>query len=99
MSKRVAIYLRVSTAEQTTDNQRRELEAVAQRAGWEVVQVFEDKGVSGTKGRDKRPAYDAMLKAVTRREVDHGGGVVGGPPGPFHAGTNRVPGRTPWPWR
>ncbi|MEP9398121.1 recombinase family protein [Mesorhizobium sp. KR2-14] len=70
MSKRVAIYLRVSTAEQTTDNQRRELEAVAQRAGWEVVQVFEDKGISGTKGRDKRPAYDAMLKAVTRREVD-----------------------------
>jgi len=70
MSKRVAIYLRVSTAEQTTDNQRRELEAVAQRAGWEVVQVFEDKGVSGTKGRDQRPAYDAMLKAVTRREVD-----------------------------
>jgi DNA invertase Pin-like site-specific DNA recombinase len=70
MSKRVAIYLRVSTAEQTTDNQRRELEAVAQRAGWEIVQVFEDKGISGTKGRDQRPAYDAMLKAVTRREVD-----------------------------
>lgn len=70
MSKRVALYLRVSTAEQTTDNQRRELEAVAERAGWEVVQVFEDKGISGTKGRDQRPAYDAMLKAVTRREVD-----------------------------
>ncbi len=70
MSKRVAIYLRVSTAEQTTDNQRRELEAVAQRAGWEVVQTFEDRGISGTKGRDQRPAYDAMLKAVTRREVD-----------------------------
>ncbi len=70
MSKRVAIYLRVSTAEQTTDNQRRELEAVAQRAGWEVVQTFEDRGISGTKGRDQRPAYDSMLKAVTRREVD-----------------------------
>jgi len=70
MSKRVAIYLRVSTTEQTTDNQRRELEAVAQRAGWEIVQVFEDAGFSGSKGRDKRPAYDAMLKAITRREVD-----------------------------
>lgn len=40
--KRVAIYLRVSTAEQTTANQRRELEAVAARHGWAVVSVFED---------------------------------------------------------
>lgn len=70
MPKRVAIYLRVSTKEQTTDNQRRELEVVAERAGWEVVRVFEDAGVSGAKGREKRPAYDALLKAVTRREVD-----------------------------
>lgn len=70
MTKRVALYLRVSTGEQTTENQRRELEAVAQRAGWEIVAVFEDAGVSGAKGRDKRPGYDAMLKAVTRREVD-----------------------------
>jgi len=70
MTKRVAIYLRVSTKEQTTDNQRRELEVVAQRAGWDVVRVFEDAGVSGAKGREKRPAYDALLKAVARREVD-----------------------------
>lgn len=70
MTKRVAIYLRVSTKEQTTENQRRELEVVAGRAGWDVVQVFEDAGVSGAKGREKRPAYDALLKAVARREVD-----------------------------
>lgn len=70
MTKRVAIYLRVSTKEQTTENQRRELEVVAERAGWDVVQVFEDAGVSGAKGREKRPAYDALLKAVARREVD-----------------------------
>lgn len=70
MTKRVAIYLRVSTKEQTTENQRRELEIVAERAGWDVVQVFEDAGVSGAKGREKRPAYDALLKAVARREVD-----------------------------
>ena len=36
--KRVAIYLRVSTSKQETDNQRRELEAVAARSGWQVVQ-------------------------------------------------------------
>ena len=54
--KRVGIYLRVSTTNgQTTENQRRELEAVARRSGWHVVEVFEDKGISGAKGCDKRP--------------------------------------------
>lgn len=69
-AKRVAFYLRVSTGEQTTANQRRELEAVAARAGWDVVAVFEDAGISGAKGREQRPGYDALLRAVTRREVD-----------------------------
>jgi len=53
--KRVAIYLRVSTAKQDTANQLRELEAVAERSGWEVVRIYEDAGISGAKGRDKRP--------------------------------------------
>ena len=69
MGKRVGIYLRVSTKDQTTENQLRELRQVAERAGWEVVRTFEDAGVSGAKGRDKRPGYDALLKAVARREV------------------------------
>src|SRR5256714_4597091 len=68
--KRVAIYLRVSTSKQDTDNQRRELEAVAARSGWQVVRVFEDAGISGAKGRDKRPALDAMLKAANAREFE-----------------------------
>lgn len=68
--KRAALYLRVSTDEQTTDNQRRELEAAAERSGWRILHVFEDAGVSGAKGRDKRPQLDAMLRAVTRRQVD-----------------------------
>jgi DNA invertase Pin-like site-specific DNA recombinase len=62
--KRVAIYLRVSTGEQTTDNQRRELEEVATRHNWRVVEFFEDAGISGAKGRDKRPGLDRLLKAV-----------------------------------
>ncbi|NOJ40915.1 recombinase family protein [Bradyrhizobium australiense] len=69
-AKRVALYIRVSTTEQTTDNQRRELDAVAQRHGWEVAAVFEDAGISGAKGRDRRPGLDALMKAVARREVD-----------------------------
>jgi len=68
--KRVAIYLRVSTSKQDTDNQRRELEAVAARSGWDVVKVYEDAGISGAKGRDKRPGLDAMLKAVNAKEFN-----------------------------
>jgi DNA invertase Pin-like site-specific DNA recombinase len=68
--KRVAIYLRVSTDKQTTNNQRRELEAVAERSGWEVVKVYQDAGISGAKGRDKRPGLDAMMKAVNAKEFD-----------------------------
>src|SRR2546423_8353752 len=68
--KRVAIYTRVSTSKQETNNQRRELEAVAKRSGWEIVKVYEDAGISGAKGRDKRPALDAMMKAVNAKEFD-----------------------------
>lgn len=70
MTKRIALYTRVSQDTQTTKNQRRELMAVAERLGWEVVAEFTDHGISGTKGRDKRPGYDALMKAVARREID-----------------------------
>ena len=68
--KRVALYLRVSTLEQDVTNQRRELEAVAQRHGWRIVAVFSDTGVSGAKGRAERPGLDELMKAVARRDVD-----------------------------
>ena len=68
--KRVGIYLRVSTTEQTTTNQRRELHAVAKRHDWSVVQVFEDAGISGAKGRKDRPALDALLSLGRRRLED-----------------------------
>src|SRR6266478_8713145 len=70
VTKRVALYLRVSTSEQTVENQRRELEAVAARHDWQVVAVFRDQGVSGTKGRDRRPGYDRLCQSVARREFD-----------------------------
>jgi DNA invertase Pin-like site-specific DNA recombinase len=68
--KRVAIYTRVSTNKQTTENQLQELRAWVERAGCEVVGVYEDKGISGAKGRDKRPQFDALLKSAVRREFD-----------------------------
>lgn len=69
-AKRVALYVRVSTDDQTVENQVRELSAWAERCGHSIVKVFEDRGISGAKGRDKRPGFDAMLKACVRREFD-----------------------------
>ena len=68
--KRAVLYLRVSTVEQTTANQERELREVAARAGWNVTKVYRDHGISGAKGRDERPAFDALHKAAARREFD-----------------------------
>jgi DNA invertase Pin-like site-specific DNA recombinase len=68
--RRVALYLRVSTGSQTVENQELELMATAQRHGWDVVATFKDEGISGAKGRDKRPAFDKLCKAITRREFD-----------------------------
>jgi len=68
--KRAIMYLRVSTVDQTTANQERELRAVAERAGWEVVKLYRDHGISGTKGREKRPAFDALHRDAARRQFD-----------------------------
>lgn len=69
--KRVAIYARVSTGDgrQTTANQIADLTAVAERLGWQVTEVITDEA-SGAKGRDRRPGYDRLLTAITRREID-----------------------------
>src|SRR5262249_58608736 len=69
-AKRAAIYARVSTDGQTTDNQLRELRQVAERNGWLIVQEFIDQGISGAKGREHRPAFDALWKGAVRREFD-----------------------------
>lgn len=69
-AKRVALYLRVSTTDQRVDNQRRELQQVSKRNGWSILSTFVDEGISGAKGRRDRAGYDALMKAITRREVD-----------------------------
>ena len=68
--KRAAIYARVSTNGQTTDNQLRELRKVAKRHDWKISGEYVDHGVSVAKGRDKRPELDKLLKAANRREFD-----------------------------
>lgn len=68
--KRVGLYLRVSTDSQTVENQLRVLTEVAERSGWTIVATYSDEGISGTKGRDKRPGFDGLLRAISRREID-----------------------------
>jgi DNA invertase Pin-like site-specific DNA recombinase len=67
---RAALYLRVSTDQQTTENQRLVLTKLAERRGFEIVREYEDAGISGASGREKRPAFDAMLKDAVRRRFD-----------------------------
>jgi DNA invertase Pin-like site-specific DNA recombinase len=69
-AKRAALYLRVSTDGQTTDNQRRVLAEVAEQRGWTVTASYEDAGISGARGRDKRPGFNTMLNDATRRRFD-----------------------------
>jgi DNA invertase Pin-like site-specific DNA recombinase len=79
MAKRVGVYARVSTDKsQTVENQLGELQAVAARLDWDIVGVFTDEGISGAKGRERRPAFDRLLKGITRREANdevHPGGT------------------------
>jgi DNA invertase Pin-like site-specific DNA recombinase len=72
MSKRVAIYTRISTndGQQTVENQLRDLKLAAERFGWEIVATYTDEGISGAKGRDKRAGLDALMKGIARKEFD-----------------------------
>jgi DNA invertase Pin-like site-specific DNA recombinase len=67
---RAALYLRVSTTDQTTDNQERELRVAAERLNHTIVEVYRDHGISGAKGRDKRPEFDRLHRDATRRKFD-----------------------------
>jgi DNA invertase Pin-like site-specific DNA recombinase len=46
------------------------LQEAARRLGWTVTTIFKYEGISGTKGREKRPGLDSLLKGVARREFD-----------------------------
>jgi DNA invertase Pin-like site-specific DNA recombinase len=67
---RAAVYLRGGRESQTTENQRIVLTKLAERCGFEIVHQCEVQGISGGNGRDKRPAFDQMLKGAMRRRFD-----------------------------
>ena len=70
MVRKVAIYTRVSTLDQTIDNQLIELRDYCSKMGWEIVKEYADEGLSGTLSRDKRPALNAMIKDAYRKKFD-----------------------------
>ena len=64
---KAAIYARVSTDRQETENQIRELREYCARQGWTIVQEFVDEDV---RGKDRKPQLDAMLLAAHQRKFD-----------------------------
>ena len=68
--KRAVLYLRVSTIDQTTANQERELREVASRMGCEIIRVYKDHGISGAKSRNERPEFDRLLRDAAQRKFD-----------------------------
>src|SRR6202521_3019960 len=68
--KRAVLYLRVSTLDQTTANQERELRDLAGRMGCDIVHIYKDHGIGGAKGRDKRPAFDRLCRDAAKRQFD-----------------------------
>ena len=73
MVRKVAIYSRVSTLDQTIDNQLLELRDHCSKMGWEIVKEYADEGLSGALSREKRPALNSLIKDAYRKKFD---GVV-----------------------
>lgn len=68
--KNVAIYARVSTDKQTTDNQIQQLQEYVVRMGWFLVDSYVDQGLSGSKGKESRPEYARLNNDVLKRKFD-----------------------------
>lgn len=66
--KRAALYARVSTLDQTTDNQIYDLRQMAEQRGFEIIEEYIDHGISGARAR--RPALDKMMTDARRGRFD-----------------------------
>jgi DNA invertase Pin-like site-specific DNA recombinase len=69
-NKKCAIYSRVSTDSQTTENQTRELRVYAARMNYQIVAELSDNGISGSKGKKDRPGYARLCEMICRKEID-----------------------------
>ena len=65
----VAVYVRVSTSGQTTENQLIELSEVCDRNKWHITNVYNET-ISGTKSVDERAELNRLLQDATRKKFD-----------------------------
>ena len=68
--KRVALYVRVSTDDQNVQNQIDVLHDVAKQRGWTVIEIYKDEGISGAKGKDRRPGFRKLCSDATNGKFD-----------------------------
>jgi DNA invertase Pin-like site-specific DNA recombinase len=68
---RAVIYSRVSSegTRQDTERQTNELTEYANRMGYDIVSVYEEK-VSGFKKNEDRPIFSMMLEEIEKRNID-----------------------------
>jgi len=66
--KRIAIYARVSTTDQSTESQLLDLRRYVSERGWNIFKEFVDEGISGTK--DNRPALNDLMNDAKKRRFD-----------------------------
>lgn len=67
-TKRVGIYCRVSTKDQTTENQLLDLRKYCEARGWKIAAECMDNGISGAK--DDRPALKEVMALARKRKID-----------------------------
>jgi len=66
--KRIAIYARVSTTDQSTESQLLDLRRYTEERGWNIFKEYVDEGISGTK--DSRPALNELMNDAKKRRFD-----------------------------
>ncbi len=66
--KRIAIYARVSTTDQSTESQLLDLRRYTRERGWNIYKEYVDEGISGTK--DSRPALNGLMNDAKKRRFD-----------------------------
>ena len=66
--EKAALYLRVSTVDQTCLNQELELKKYCEREGFEIFKIYRDEGISGSK--TSRPELDLMLQDMRQKCFD-----------------------------
>ena len=66
--KRIAIYARVSTTDQSTESQLLDLRRYTRERGWDIFKEYVDEGISGT--TDSRPALNELMNDAKKRKFD-----------------------------